>query len=746
PEGDARAVALLTQEDWDALEEKLKPEEIERSMVRLRALLNSPIPRKQRDLLLQDPLNFYEIVQERLRLKTGPLKVNLRDNYFMSSDGQMLLMLVWPVRPSTDLAFAREFQDFLEQTRRGIFLRNPQWSLPDKPEGKDFTISFYGPHYEAISDSRLVGEDFRNTSIVSSIAVILLFVFAFRRPEALVFVSVPLTMGLIWTLGLASLLVGRLTQVTMAFAAILIGSGVDYSVHLYNRYLEETRLGRENREALRLAVIETGPGLIAGALTGAIAFFGMMLTSFVGFRELGLVTGLGILCCLLSVILVLPPLLAYLGRGPVGVFTQRPMSSFGLRRLHFLAMAYPRVTVMCGLIICGFLGYHAQNVQFEDDFRALRQPSDEYEALRQRLREHFEIPTNQVVAIVSGDSEQAALEANDALFHNIYLAEKALYPLTAKDSLRYFLPSGKTQQRQLERMSQKDIGTIKASLESIGARYKIAPRAFEPFISRLRQLQEAARTSLESGTVPVALGSIASSEGRPLGQLTQRYVYKTLDNEWRIVTQIYPPEGEWVSSVPQLFRETISQGINPPPQITGSAIIQQELRQLIVNDLAKTTLFVLIAVLIYLVIYFESVPRALLALMPVVVALICMLGVIDLFHMKLHYMNIISLPMIIGIGVDSGIHLLQRYYEQGKRDLRATVTRTGRAVVITTMTTIFGFGSLALANFRGIRDLGVFSIIGVGFTMIASLLLLPAILRLIEKGMLFRGGPGDDLG
>ena len=89
--------------------------------------------------------------------------------------------------------------------------------------------------------------------------------------------------------------------------------------------------------------------------------------------------------------------------------------------------------------------------------------------------------------------------------------------------------------------------------------------------------------------------------------------------------------------------------------------------------------------------------------------------------------------MIIGIGVDNGIHLLHRFYETENPDLNAIVQFTGRAVMITSLTTLLGFGSLALASYRGVREMGLLSIIGVGFCLVASIGFLPAILKIWSR-------------
>ncbi len=736
PEGDARAVALLTDEDRIRLESQLAPAGIDNAMLRLQAGLVA-LPPDQQQRMLEDPLNIQSVLLERLRLMSGPLKVNIRDNYFISEDGQMLLVLVRPVKPASALDFARNFQIFLEGSRDGIYIREPRWDPDSDVEGPKIDIHYYGAHYETIADQRLIREDIFRTSIASLIAVLALFFFAFRRPEALLFVGIPLAIGMIWTLGLMGLFIGRITQVTMVFSAILIGQGIDFSVHVYNRY---------NTHSVRVALAETGPATIAGALTTAIGFFGMMTTQFQGFRELGMVVGMGVLCCMFSMILVLPPILIHFGRGPVGIFTQRPMSSLGLRRFYFLATAYPRATVLAALIVCAFLGSHARFVQFDDDFDSLKQPSDDYVALRERISQHFSVPGNQLLAIVSGATEQAALEENDRLFRNLLFAEQ-VYPLVAKDSLRYYFPSERTQQRQLEWLAGLDLAATRELVNTSAGERDLSPEIFDRFFTRFGEFQAAARTALARERMPVVLSDLDLEINRPLRDLTQRYMFKTEGNRWRIVTLIYPPSTtEWQGAIPETFRDQLSSGLFGPVEVTGVPIIQEELRLTLVTDLARSVLIIAVLIIVYLVLHFENTWRAFLAILPVMLAVMCMLGTVHLFDMKLHYLNIICLPMVIGIGVDSAVHLLHRYYEQDRRDLRLAVTRTGRAVMITSMTTLFAFGSLALANFRGIRELGLFSIIGVSFALLASIVLLPAIIKLTEGRTGVEGGAGDDVG
>jgi len=744
-EGRAQAVALLTEEDWDAIESKFTEIRLDEAMQRLRGLLIA-LPKNRLKPFLDDPLNFYELLNERVKIKSGPLQVNLRDNHFISEDGRMLLMLAWPQKPASDLRFAQDLKQFLDASVEGVFVRNPEFGAPSQ----DISIGFFGPHYEAIADSALVKRDLFRTSIVSSVAVIALFIFAFRRPEALVFFWLPFLVGVIWTMGFASVVVGRLTQVTIAIAAVLAGMGVDFSVHVYVRYLEESEKKKSNREAIRLAMVETGPAILAGAVTTALAFAGMVFTRFEGFRELGLIAGTGILFCVAAVFLVLPPILAYFGRGATGTFTSKPMPGFGLRNFYFAALAYPRVTVAASLIVTGWFGLQATKVGFEDDFRYLKQPSPGYLELRERLFSHFDVPVNQLVVIASGDTAEEALQNNDLLFRNIVSAESAGFDLIAKDSLRYFIPSQETQRRSLERLINRNLAIDQTTVNQVAARYRLSPAVFEPFFKDLADFQKAARDAYARDEMPITLNPSDPEKNQALIRLAQRYVYRPQDGQWRILTQIYPPPTEeWIGSVPEPFVATLGQGLSSDVEVTGSAILQQELRRMILEDLAKSVLIVMALVMAYMWWQFGSLLRTVLAVFPVVMAMLVMLGLVHLLGMKLHYVNVLAFPMLIGIGVDSAIHVMQRYYEREKHDLKYAVTRTGRAVVITGMTTVFGLGALALAEYRGIKDLGILSIIGSVATLMAAILVLPALLQLVDpadKDPEVGGSGENDLG
>jgi hypothetical protein len=141
-----------------------------------------------------------------------------------------------------------------------------------------------------------------------------------------------------------------------------------------------------------------------------------------------------------------------------------------------------------------------------------------------------------------------------------------------------------------------------------------------------------------------------------------------------------------------------------------------------------------------LLIHFRRMGDTLLALIPVVLSLIWTLGLWSLFGFHMNFINIIVLPMILGIGVHAGLHLLERSREMGHRRLNLVMETTGRGLLLTALTTIVGFGSLAMAQFRGLQEIGLLVIIGVGTNLLATLIIPARDDRFIERG--FRSTTG----
>jgi predicted RND superfamily exporter protein len=165
--------------------------------------------------------------------------------------------------------------------------------------------------------------------------------------------------------------------------------------------------------------------------------------------------------------------------------------------------------------------------------------------------------------------------------------------------------------------------------------------------------------------------------------------------------------------------------------VTGTPVQLLEYTTLLKRSYEEAAVYSLIAIAILVFLHFRSLGSVILALLPVAIGSLWLGGVMGWFHIPLNPANIMMLPLIIGIGVTNGIHILNRFAEEQTPSILAK--STGKAVLVSGLTTIAGFGSLALAKHRGIESLGYVMATGVATCMIAGLTFLPAVLNLLMQ-------------
>ena len=155
--------------------------------------------------------------------------------------------------------------------------------------------------------------------------------------------------------------------------------------------------------------------------------------------------------------------------------------------------------------------------------------------------------------------------------------------------------------------------------------------------------------------------------------------------------------------------------------------------QIIGRDGKIAAILTIIVVLILRLWDFKKIHLAILAMVPLIIGAIWMVGTMHLLGLQLTLVNLMGLPLILGIGIDDGVHILHRYGIEGRGKIRTVFTSTGKAVMLTSLTTMLAFGSLVFATYRGLGSLGIALFIGVGTCFLTSVIILPALLGLMEK-------------
>jgi predicted RND superfamily exporter protein len=703
-----RATLFLDPDELDSLLEGLDDEGLEETARRLRAQLMAPQSLVTKDLLTLDPVGFLPKILSKVRFGGVGVRVDPESGCLIDENQRFLLMMAKPVRPAQDLAFDRLLMAAIEERVEEV---STAW-IADSGEESAPQIEFTGGYVVALDDARLITSDVV-VGLVSSLAgVMLLFLLAFRSRASLIYAFFPLVTGIALTFSFGAIALGRINSLTSAFGGLVIGLGIDFVIVLYARYIEERQSGASHEDAVDAMGRFTGVGVLLGAVTTAATFFSFLVTDFAGLWELGLLTGTGILLLVMTVYLLLPAVLTLIQQK---IRLDRPLylRSFGSDLVCRAALARPRRTIGVAIIVTVAFGFGVRGLKWDDDFRNMRSGDNRAIELRLEVMDAFDLRFSPMILRFDGADEAEAMAKCRSVLPDL----EALIDgenLVGIDTIAGVVPPGEVQQQLIARLEEEA-----PSLEGLESRFERAlrnaglnPRPFEEGIDHL--VTALARRH------PLSLSDL---EDTPLARVVERYVAAG-NGEVSSVIYCYPPVGKWRRGASPALQEFLAD--HPDGVLAGANVISAELRKIVWDDAIAAAILGMVIVFVLMWADLGGPLRALLALLPLFVGMVWMLGGMALLGLRLNFFNIFVLTMIIGIGVDYGIHLLHRWYESGGDP--DSVSETAKAIAVAALTTMVGFGSLVLSHYPGLRSVGGAAILGALSTAVLSITLLPALL------------------
>ncbi len=620
---------------------------------------------------------------------------------------------------------------------------------------------------DALSNDEMVAvqHDTVWATVIALVGVAVLFIIAFGQIGRPLLVVSMLMIALGWTLGFATLTVGHLNIFSVSFLPMLIGLGIDFGIHLLARYGEERTRQRDFDTALHTAYVRTGPGVVVAAVTTALAFYAVMLADFQGLSELGFIAGSGLLLCLLASLTVLPAMLAlYERHRPVPAGVWRSKSSAVKPQRAGMHSAWRTVGLMALLTLVGGLlsplptfDYNLLNLQAKntesvawenrlhdgsgrsswyalsvaDSIPALRQRQAQFEALPavdrvesvaalvpndQELRLSLVHELAPYVADISGDwasPEPIDLEATSRLLQKI----------------RFKLQRGAENWTPAKRPSEAELTLARQALLALQERLRnaapeIAQTALEGFQAHLMADFADKWAFLQQNVSPTPLTLADVPE-----QLRQRFVGQS----GQYLMQIFARANIWEREAMEGFvsqLEQVDRHITGPPVIALHSIQQSQ------RGYTRGGLYALVVIVGVMTLVLGRVHATLLALVPMVLGGLWTLIGMGWLGLDLNMANLIIVPLFIGIAVDDGIHLVHRLLEEPESVTSPLAHSTGKAIVLTSLTTMVGFGSLLIARHSGIFSLGLLSTLAVGASLLATLVGLPLVWRLFAGASL----------
>lgn len=588
----------------------------------------------------------------------------------------------------------------------------------------------------------------RDMAFATGLAVLLVylaFVVMLRgvvRPAIAVFC---LALGTCWTYGVTTLTVGELSLISAAFTPILVGIGVEFGVHVLTRYQEERRQCAA-AIAMRRALQAVGRGNLTGAGATCAAFFTAMLTQSPGFSQLGWIAGVGVLLCMVAMTVVMPAIVILYERWRESQLesAQIPVLEIPLPRRPF----GPRFLVASGLVTLACIPVAFQ-VQFRDNVLEL-QPE----------------------GLASVEWEKRVLaESSSTLFAAFVVDDLAqVGPLSAKVSA---LPSVASVHSVLDAVADPTADRDKACLKLASAAVSTmgeSPREFgpesllnasrslvslEPF-ARIRSPRDAdrmlqlardlrrmserfadpiegrqARQELETflSRVASSLHTVLEGNALPLRDALPDCLRSMLvSSNGKYLILAHPRKNIWDLAS---LEEFVGELRTLDPRVTGFPVVHLETVRDLKRSFYLSAILSLAAVTLLVWNDLRSIRDTALAMTPLIVGLVWTLGWMGMQGVDFNLVNFIAVPLLVGISVDSGVHIQHRYREQRTGDVR--LGTTGSAVFLTSVTSMFGFGSLMVSAHRGAQSLGLIMTVGCGLILLSSLTILPALATLVRR-------------
>jgi hopanoid biosynthesis associated RND transporter like protein HpnN len=695
-----------------------------------------------------------------------------KTQYFFSGDGKLAFLLVSPVKDKDpeNFTYAQKSIDALRELIAGMKERHPE-----------VEIGLTG--LPVLENDEMVASqhDSSTASWLALVGIVLLYLVVYRGFRYPFMTVASLVVGTVWALGWLTLTVGHLNILSSAFAVMLIGIG-DYGVLWVTRFGQERQAGRDIAEANRQTAMKVGPSVCTAALTTAFAFFAAMFADLKAVSELGWIAGCGVLLCALACGTVVPALLSIFdfrtvpGQATDDMIlslrdrqeTRREWLAWLMRRPRWVMIGFGVLTLICA-------GY-ALNIQYDHNLLNLQAPQMDSVQWEKKLTAKMNDSSWYAVSWTMTPEEALAQKAKFEQLPDVSMVVTMASLLPGDQERKIEMLAdihqrlGKLPKRgEIIAHSAPNMADVKQTgervLRILAAKQKEKPNAA---MARLQISMQRLLTSIRaregeapaepSGVIQVKHTTTTSSVVRSQlkqydeqitrdlaedlhrlrdvstptqirlddlpANLRERYIGK--NGKWLV--RIFSKECLWDFEPLEKFTEQVR---SVEPGATGTPFTTLEGLKAMQSGFIWAGVYALIAMVLVLLLDFGGVKCTLVALMPLTLGMIATLGVMALFGCALNPANMIAFPLILGVGADNGVHVLHDFRGRDRKQRYRLTHIMGFGILVKAVTTVLGFGTLMIAQHRGMASLGLILAVGVTCCMLTALVFLPALLHVM---------------
>jgi len=698
---------LLSDDDLEELARRLEPAAIEARVRNLRRALAMPMSLGARRWILEDPLGDEELVGRSIERRYADPLFRPSSENFLAPGGDALLLVVRPVESAFDTIFAERLLTEVKSAEAEL--------LADRFRTSGVRVGHTGSYVYALADKQVLQSDLRIYFLFAPLAVLMIFHLGLRTLRILPFVIFPLLVTTAVTFALSLVFFRNLNMISIAFAGIFYGLGIDSAIYFYSLLRDKTAgRGDLDRRVVRLLVTETlseiGLANVVASTTTAVAFLVVGFSDFSGVSQLGILTALAMLLNVVATFVLLPAMVFAWGPRAIPVQPTRP-SRFAAGCARASARLAERRTAVLVLsaVVVGAAGLALPRVRLDTDFTHLRPGGGEAERVERMIHDKFGHVAAQGVALVRAPDVDGCLRTTEQLAAALdRYREQGL--VASYSSLSAFFPSAESASRRRVRFRSLPRARAAEALRRSLGEAGFDPAAFSGFLEDLVR-DERPRITVE-----------AQSEG-PLAGLLEQHLRRSAQG-FVVSTYFVPAAGVSIATIRDRLRVDLP-GV--PLTVTGRELAEAEFARLLERELAW---FLGGSLLLNLLLVFAAERRivtTLALLSPTLAALVLYLGLIGAFGVAIDPINLVVLPLLIGLGVDDSVYLVAHMRYGG--GLVPGVRRGATPLLLAVATTVAGFGSLGFSRFPALRRLGWLAALGLSLCMAASLLLVPALAR-----------------
>ncbi|MFB0516833.1 MAG: RND family transporter [Candidatus Neomarinimicrobiota bacterium] len=692
------------------------------------------------------------------------------DPYFISYDRQALILNVIPTFSMMDVNLMVDGTDAIQ-----ALVDRTLEDFPDVQAGLTGAIPL--GRDEMVYSMEGLGL----TTLLALVGIGALLFVSLRMWVAPLLALVNLIVGLIWAAGISALMVPVMNIMTAIFIVVLLGLGIDFSIHIISSFTEMRALGKPLDESMREGMLKSGKGVFTGALTTACAFLALMIGDSRALSEMGLVMGIGLIAVMIATFTVLPSMLVIRERRRERRLTTRGVAvQPKAKDISFIFLGQvgevlkERYIFALGgaVVLTALLFWSATRITFNHNYMDIEAEGIPSITLQDTVLDKFDLSMDFAYLVAESADESRDLAAKAKEYASVAMVEDISLYLPSTSEQRERWPHINNIRRLMAQAvyqplaTSGDIGALSDEIERlemnvmelqvmsfIGGQDKVDRKSrelagdpdlpsAETIFTRLKGILDHPQQELIAranafqkayfDTFKERVLGMANTDPVRLEELPESILdrYANEDRSLFLVT-VLPGDNLWQDA---RFLTRFTDDLEAMSErATGFPPVFRALLDIIGRDGRNAALLTIVVVFVLLMVDFRKPGLALMAMIPLVAGMAWMVGLMHLVGRQLDVMNVMALPLILGIGIDDGVHIVHRWRREGPGSVSTVFSSTGKAILLTSLTTMLAFGSMVFSIWRGYGSLGIALFLGVGACFLTTVIILPGIIGWVER-------------